>query len=60
MPREVQTAVTFDNKTAEEYEERHVHAVYEQIAGHFSETRYKVLANDRWFTVIQVQVSHGQ
>jgi tRNA (uracil-5-)-methyltransferase TRM9 len=24
------------------YEEQHVHAVYEQIASHFSATRYKV------------------
>jgi hypothetical protein len=24
------------------YEEQHVHAVYEQIASHFSSTRYKV------------------
>lgn len=24
------------------YEETHVHKVYEEIAGHFSETRYKV------------------
>lgn len=27
----------------EEYEKEHVHAVYDSIAGHFSETRYKVL-----------------
>lgn len=26
----------------EAYEEEHVHTVYEQIASHFSETRYKV------------------
>lgn len=25
-----------------EYEKQHVHQVYEQIAGHFSSTRYKV------------------
>jgi hypothetical protein len=25
-----------------EYEEQHVHEVYEQIASHFSNTRYKV------------------
>lgn len=25
-----------------EYEEQHVHRVYEQIASHFSSTRYKV------------------
>lgn len=27
---------------AEEYESKHVHEVYQQIASHFSETRYKV------------------
>lgn len=26
----------------EEYERKHVHEVYEQIASHFSSTRYKV------------------
>jgi len=26
----------------EDYEEQHVHTVYEQIASHFSSTRYKV------------------
>lgn len=26
----------------EAYEEEHVHTVYEQIASHFSSTRYKV------------------
>jgi len=25
-----------------DYEQEHVHAVYEQIASHFSSTRYKV------------------
>ena len=28
--------------TGEAYEEEHVHTVYEQIASHFSSTRYKV------------------
>lgn len=27
---------------ADEYEEKNVHEVYQQIAGHFSATRYKV------------------
>lgn len=27
---------------SEEYEDQHVHQVYEQIASHFSATRYKV------------------
>lgn len=27
---------------SEEYEDKHVHQVYEQIASHFSATRYKV------------------
>lgn len=27
---------------SEEYEDQHVHQVYEQIASHFSSTRYKV------------------
>jgi hypothetical protein len=26
----------------EDYEEQHVHSVYEEIAPHFSSTRYKV------------------
>jgi hypothetical protein len=29
----------------QDYEEQHVHRVYEQIAGHFSSTRYKVSFN---------------
>ena len=32
--------------TGEAYEEEHVHTVYEQIASHFSSTRYKVRQND--------------
>ena len=28
------------------YEEQHVHSVYEQIASHFSSTRYKVCVHD--------------
>lgn len=31
-----------DLQDAEEYEIKFVHDVYQQIAGHFSETRYKV------------------
>lgn len=29
-------------QNGEEYEQEHVHSVYEQIASHFSSTRYKV------------------
>lgn len=29
-------------ETEREYEEKHVHGVYEKIAAHFSSTRYKV------------------
>lgn len=28
-----------------DYEDRHVHQVYEEIASHFSATRYKVVMN---------------
>jgi hypothetical protein len=35
-----------------EYEEEHVHNVYEEIASHFSSTRYKVC-------VIQAQIHHA-
>ena len=35
------TSAVVDSKPAE-YEEQHVHAVYDQIASHFSSTRYKV------------------
>ncbi len=31
-----------DQAKGETYEEEHVHGVYEQIASHFSSTRYKV------------------
>jgi tRNA (uracil-5-)-methyltransferase TRM9 len=31
-----------DTNQAAEYEAEHVHQVYEQIADHFSSTRYKV------------------
>jgi hypothetical protein len=37
---EVTTAIVDDHPEA--YEERHVHVVYNQIASHFSSTRYKV------------------
>lgn len=33
---------TMDNAHTEAYEEEHVHKVYEEIADHFSSTRYKV------------------
>jgi len=34
------TAAVIDSNPTE-YEEQHVHAVYDQIASHFSSTRYK-------------------
>jgi len=36
--------VTMANSEAQgaDYEAQHVHSVYEEIAGHFSSTRYKV------------------
>jgi hypothetical protein len=37
----------FLKMTAEEYEKKHVHQVYDQIAGHFSQTRYKVTSYQR-------------
>jgi len=39
MPSEVTATVVDDDPEA--YEQRHVHAVYEHIASHFSSTRYK-------------------
>jgi hypothetical protein len=36
------TAAAATNPGQEAYEEEHVHSVYEQIASHFSSTRYKV------------------
>lgn len=38
-----------DSETAEEREQRTVHDVYESIAGHFSQTRYKVRELDLFF-----------
>lgn len=35
-------AKPFLQTESEEYEDQHVHQVYEQIASHFSATRYKV------------------
>jgi len=32
-----------DTPRGEEYEAQHVHSVYEDIASHFSSTRYKVI-----------------
>lgn len=36
------TPPTNDEKAQEAYEEQNVHEVYQQIAEHFSSTRYKV------------------
>jgi len=36
------SAAMSEQPTGEAYEEEHVHTVYEQIASHFSSTRYKV------------------
>ncbi len=41
MPSEVTATVVDDSPDA--YEQRHVHTVYDQIASHFSSTRYKVV-----------------
>jgi hypothetical protein len=35
-----------EQPTGEAYEEEHVHTVYEQIASHFSSTRYKVRSDN--------------
>ena len=43
MPSEVTATVVNDDPEA--YEQRHVHAVYDHIASHFSCTRYKVVTN---------------
>lgn len=48
---------------AEDYESKHVHEVYQQIASHFSETRYKVCL--RYSDTISTirpnnKASHGQ
>jgi tRNA (uracil-5-)-methyltransferase TRM9 len=40
-PKVVLTEVTTDAQT---HEDEHVHTVYDQIASHFSSTRYKVRA----------------
>ena len=40
MPSEVTPTAVDDNPEA--YEQKHVHAVYDHIASHFSSTRYKV------------------
>jgi hypothetical protein len=53
--------------TGEAYEEEHVHTVYEQIASHFSSTRYKVRqshvptainSNDRTLISISAMANH--
>ena len=36
------TATTVSDDDPQKYEDEHVHAVYDQIAPHFSSTRYKV------------------
>ena len=41
MPPGVTATVVDEDPEA--YEERHVHAVYDHIASHFSSTRYKVV-----------------
>lgn len=40
MPNVVTTVV--DDEDPQMYEDEHVHAVYDNIASHFSSTRYKV------------------
>ena len=35
------SSVTLDGKLASQLEKTHVHSVYENIAGHFSETRHR-------------------
>ena len=47
---EVTATIVDDNPTV--YEHRHVHAVYDQIAPHFSSTRYKVVKFSWPFIVI--------
>jgi tRNA (uracil-5-)-methyltransferase TRM9 len=39
---EMADQTTHDLEKEEAYEEKHVHEVYQQIAQHFSSTRYKV------------------
>lgn len=41
---------------AAEYEQKHVHDVYEDIAGHFSSTRYKVGTEAGSVNVLEVDV----
>jgi tRNA (uracil-5-)-methyltransferase TRM9 len=43
MPPGVTATVVDEDPEA--YEERHVHAVYDHIASHFSSTRYKVVTD---------------
>jgi len=42
----VDNADTDQDSDSRKYEEKHVHEVYEEIATHFSETRYKVRTSD--------------
>ena len=51
------------NQPNDEYEEKNVHEVYQQIANHFSATRYKVGAPPRPFSLpgfADHVGSHGQ
>lgn len=43
----VTAAVIPSDTSPQAHEDEHVHAVYEQIASHFSSTRYKVFAYPR-------------
>jgi hypothetical protein len=44
-------ATTIVDEDPHNYEEKHVHAVYDEIASHFSSTRYKV-SSDNAFSLI--------
>jgi hypothetical protein len=46
-----QVAVAFVDEDPSAYEAKHVHQVYDQIASHFSSTRYKVrVRSPVWLT----------
>jgi hypothetical protein len=57
MPSEV-TATVIDGDP-EAYEQKHVHAVYEHIASHFSATRYKVVNHHSTFATTLSNNSPG-
>lgn len=42
----METDNSHDAKNGESYEEEHVHKVYQEIAPHFSSTRYKVCVDN--------------